>query len=95
MLALGQEDRLGEMSYRGSLNGRLHASVDADDKHDYGLRRTGPKKTAPPAKGIGREEQEAETADYLDNAVDTGCEEGHEVAVQAQSLENLGRVIIL
>lgn len=82
-------------TYRGPLDGRLHAPIDADDEHDDRLSRASPEQTHPPAKRVCGEEQEAETAHHFNNAVHACREEGHKVAAQTEGLENLGRVVVL
>lgn len=82
-------------TYRVPLDRRLHAPVDSNDEHDDRLRCACPEETAPPAERVRREEQEAEAARHLDDSVDARREEGDQVAVQAEGLENLGGVVVL
>src|SRR5690349_21116929 len=77
----GRRDRLARLWRRDS-------DIQANVEHGQALSDTSPQETAPASQGVGHEQQEADAAGDLDNAINTSTEERSGCASKSEILEN-------
>lgn len=74
--------------------GWINETYKSQEEHAKCLDHTTPHKGHATSQGIGKEEDEDETCDHLDNAVNTLSEQGSRCAREAKTLEDSWCVVI-